>query len=148
MVDTKAEENGWNVPCLTLGELMFPSHPHVAAWHQSAEEYMMNTLCTAADLQDTNSVDGRLVKKWVLGRKPQPDFTLENHGFFHPSYVGCSSYFMTQGTMYFTYAGQPVPQAAAHHLLDTWGMFQKIILPGASRPARKAWIGNCTGCLS
>ena len=27
-LDTKAEENGWEVPCLVLGELMFPSHPH------------------------------------------------------------------------------------------------------------------------
>ena len=27
--------------------------------------------------------------------------------FFHPSYVGCSSYFMTQAAMYYTYAGRP-----------------------------------------
>jgi hypothetical protein len=31
--------------------------------------------------------------------------------------------------MYYTYAGRPVPQAATHHLLDTWRMFQTIILP-------------------
>jgi hypothetical protein len=127
--DTKAEENGWNVPPLVLGELMFPSHPRVAAWHESAEQYMMNTLCTAADLQDTNIVDGRPVKQWVLGANLQPDFTLENHGFFHPSYVACSSYFLTQAALYCTYAGRPVPQAALHHLLDTWNMFQTIILP-------------------
>jgi len=128
-LDTKAEENGWEVPSLVLGELIFPKHPHAAAWHETAVRYMMNTLCTADDLHDTNVVDGRAVNEWVGGANLQPDFTLENHNIFHPSYVGCSSYFMTQAAMYYTYAGQPIPQAASHHLMDTWRMFQTIILP-------------------
>lgn len=128
-LDTKAEENGWEVPCLVLGELMFPAHPHAAAWHETAQKYMMNTLCTADDLQDTSLVDGRAVNEWVKGANLQPDFTLENHNKFHPSYVGCSSYFLTQATMYYTYAGRPVPQAATHHLMDTWRMFQTVLLP-------------------
>jgi hypothetical protein len=128
-LDTKAEENGWEVPGLVLGELMFPNHPHAASWHETALKYMMNTLCTADDLQDTNLVDGRPVNRWVTGANLQPDFTLENHNFFHPSYVACSSYFLTQAAMYYTYAGQPIPQAAAHHLMDMWRMFQTVILP-------------------
>jgi len=130
-LDTKAEENGWNVPCLVLGELMFPSNPHAKLWHETAIKYMMNTLCTEADTHDTNMVDGRPVNKWVLGANLQPDYTLENHNIFHPSYVGCSSYFLTQAAIYYACAGQPVPQAATHHLMDTWRMFQTIILPWA-----------------
>ncbi|HEX3628563.1 MAG TPA: hypothetical protein VH280_24400 [Verrucomicrobiae bacterium] len=130
-LDTKAEENGWNIPLLCLGELMFPSNPHAALWHQTALKYMMNTLCTAADTNDTSLVDGRAVKDWVLGANLQPDYTLENHGIFHPSYVGCSSYFMTQAAMYYAYAGKDIPQAANHHLLDVWQMFRTIILPWA-----------------
>ena len=42
-LDTKAEENAWEVPCLVLGELMFPSDPRAAAWHETALKYMMNT---------------------------------------------------------------------------------------------------------
>jgi hypothetical protein len=128
-LDTKAEENGWNVPLLALGELMFPSNPHAALWHQTALKYMMNTLCTAADTNDTSRVDGREVKDWVLGANLQPDYTLENHNIFHPSYVGCSSYFLTQAALYYTYAGKAVPQAATHHLMDVWQMFRTIILP-------------------
>jgi hypothetical protein len=128
-LDTKAEENGWEVPALVLGELMFPSHPHAGAWHEAAVKYMMNTLSTAADLRDTSLVDGRAVNQWVKGANLQPDFTLENHNIFHPSYVACSSYFLTQAELYYSYAGRPIPQAATHHLTDTWLMFQKIILP-------------------
>lgn len=128
-LDTKAEENGWNVPLLCLGELMFPSNPHAALWHKTALKYMMNTLCTAADTNDTSIVDGRAVKDWVLGANIQPDYTLENHNIFHPSYVACSSYFLTQAQMYYTYAGKPIPQAATHHLMDVWRMYRTIILP-------------------
>ena len=111
-LDTKAQENAWEVPCLVVGELMFPAHPHAAAWHEAALKYMMNTLCTANDLEDTNVVDGRPVNQWLGGANLQPDFTLENHNIFHPSYVGCSSYFLTQAAMYYTYANRPIPQAA------------------------------------
>ena len=128
-LDTKAEENGWEVACLALGELMFSSHPHAAAWHETALKYMMNTLCTEADTHDTSLVDGRAVNQWVRGANVQPDFTLENHNIFHPSYVGCSSYFLTEAAMFYTYAGRPIPQAATHHLLDTWRMLQTIMLP-------------------
>jgi hypothetical protein len=128
-LDTKAEENGWEVPCLALGELIFPSHPHASLWHETALKYMMNTLCTEADTHDATPIDGRPVDQWVTGANLQPDFTLENHNIFHPAYVGCSSYFLTQAVMYYTYGARPVPQAATHHLIDTWHMFQSIILP-------------------
>lgn len=128
-LDTKAEENGWEVPPLVMATLMFPSHPHASDWQQTAYRYMMNTLCTEADTHDPSLVDGRPVSEWVKGANLQPDYTLENHNIFHPSYVGCSCYFLTQAVMYYTYAHHPVPQAATHHLMDTWKMFQTILLP-------------------
>lgn len=128
-LDTKAEENGWEVPPLVMGTLMFPSHPHAHDWQQTAYRYMMNTLCTEADTHDPSLVDGRPVSEWVKGANLQPDYTLENHNIFHPSYVGCSCYFLTQAVMYYTYARHPVPQAATHHLIDTWKMFQATLLP-------------------
>jgi hypothetical protein len=127
--DTKAEENAWEVPCLVLGELMFPSHPHAAAWHDAAVRYMMNTLCTDDDTRDTRLVDGRAVNQWIKAANLYPDFTLENHNRFHPSYVGCSCYFLTQAALYYTYAHRPIPEAAGHHLPETWRMFRSIILP-------------------
>jgi hypothetical protein len=108
---------------------MFPTHPHANTWHEAVVKYMMNTLCTDADTRDEELVDGRAVNQWVGGANLQPDFTLENHNIFHPSYVGCSCYFLTQAQMYYTFAGRPIPQAASHHLGDTWRMFQSILLP-------------------
>jgi hypothetical protein len=139
--DTKAEENGWNLTCIAMAANMFPNHPHRAAWHQKAIEYMMNTLSAPQDATNTTLVDGRSVSNWFSGANVHSDFTLENHGFFHPSYIACSSYFLTQAAMYYTYAHQPVPQAANHHLLETWHLFQKFILPNgeAAYPQGMDW---------
>ena len=127
--DTKAEENGWNLICISLAANMFPKHPHAAAWNEKVIEYMINTLSTPEDRTDKTIVDGKPVSAWFSGENIHSDFTLENHGFFHPAYVACSSYFLTQAAMHFTLANRPVPQAATHHLLDVWKMFQTIILP-------------------
>jgi len=129
--DTKAEENGWNMVCLAVAANLLPVHPHAAAWNEKAIEYMINTLSVPEDAHARQLVDGRPVSDWFAGANLQPDFTLENHNIFHPSYVACSSYFLTQAAMYYTYAHRPIPQAATHHLLDTWKMFQTITLPSA-----------------
>jgi hypothetical protein len=86
-LDTKAEENAWEVPCLVLSELMFSKNPDAASWRQAALKYMMNTLSTEADLRDTTLVDGRPLSAWVHGAKLHSDYTLENHDIFHPSYL-------------------------------------------------------------
>ncbi len=127
--DTKAEENGWTLICLSVTANMFPSNPHASAWNEKALEYMMNTLSAPRDMKDTTVTDGRPVNKWVLGPNLHPDYTLENHGIFHLSYVQCSSYFLTESAMHYVYAGKPVPEAARHHLMDTWHMFETFVLP-------------------
>lgn len=139
--DTKAEENGWNLVCLALAATMFPDNPHAKDWNEKAIEYAMNTLSAPQDANDKTLVDGRPVNEWFCGANVHPDFTLENHGFFHPGYVGCSSYFLTQTAMYYTFAHRPVPEAAMHHLMDEWKMFQGIILPNgeAACPQGMDW---------
>ena len=128
--DTKAEENGWDLTCIALAANMFPQNPHAAAWRNKAIEYMMNTLSAPQDETDQTIVDGKPVSEWFSGANVHPDFTLENHGFFHPGYVGCSSYFLTQTAMYFTYAHRPLPQAADHHLAGRCGAcFKESPLP-------------------
>jgi hypothetical protein len=104
--DTKAEETGWNMTCLAVAANFLPAHPHAAAWHEKAIEYMANTLSVPQDAQETRLLDGRPVRDRFAGANLHPDFTLENHNMFHPSYMACSSYFMTQAAMYYTYARQ------------------------------------------
>lgn len=127
--DTKAEENGWDLSCIALAPNMFPNHPHAAAWREKAIEYMMNVLSVGQDKKDKTIVDGRPVCEWNCTENLHPDFTLENHNVLHPSYIQCSSYFLTEAAMAYAYAHHPIPEAASHHLIDVWRMFQTILLP-------------------
>ncbi|HTA31660.1 MAG TPA: hypothetical protein VK731_14295, partial [Candidatus Cybelea sp.] len=148
--DTKAEENGWDLTCIALAGNMFPEHPHAAAWKKKAVEYMINTLSTPEDQDDQTVVDGRPVSEWFTGANLHPDFTLENHGFFHPSYIGCSCYFLTETAMYFTLGHQPIPAADTHHLMDTWRMYEGMLLPNgeAAYPQGMDWDLHGTPYLS
>ena len=126
--DTKAEENGWNLSCISIAANMFAAHPHAAAWDEKAKEYMMNTISVAHDEQDSTLVDGKSVREWVCTENVYPDFTLENHNILHPSYAG-SFHRLPASVMYSIYAGRPVPRAATHHVMDTWRMYQTMVLP-------------------
>jgi hypothetical protein len=127
--DTKAEENGWDQTCISLAAAMFPQHPNAAKWKQKSIEYMMNTVSVRRDLKDTTIVDRRPVKDWMNIPNYYPDFTLENHGIFHPSYTMVSPAEVGQGALFYAYAGLPIPQAAGHNLKQNWALLQTIMLP-------------------
>ena len=128
-VDTKAEENGWDQTVISLAAAMFPKQPNAPKWEQKSIEYMMNTVSVRRDLKDTTVVDGRPVKDWMSVPNYYPDFTLENHGFFHPSYTMVSPAEVGQGALFYAYAGRPIPQAAGHNLKQNWDLLQNIMMP-------------------
>lgn len=127
--DTKAEENGWDQICISLAANMFREHPNAARWEQKSIEYMMNTVSVPQDAKDETIVDGRPVKDWVSTANYHPDFTLENHGFFHPSYAMVSPAEVGQGAIFYAFARRPIPQAAGHNLNRNWMLLQNIMLP-------------------
>ncbi len=127
--NTRAEENGWDLTCIAAAASMFPDHPNAAKWRTKCIEYMMNTVSVAADEEDSTIVDGRPVRDWVCTVNYHPDFSLDNHGFFHPSYTMVSPAEVGTGALFFAYGGHPVPQASGHHLLDTWKCLQTIMMP-------------------
>lgn len=127
--DTKAEENGWDLTCIAAAANMFPNHPNADKWREKCIDYMMNTVSVAADKNDSSIVDGKPVNEWVCTANYHPDFSLENHGFFHPSYTMVSPAEVGLGALFFAYGKRPIPQAAGHHLMDSWNLLQEIMLP-------------------
>lgn len=127
--DTKAEENGWDQILISLAPNMLPDHPNAARWREKSIEWMMNTISAPQDVRNTTVVDGRPVNEWVSAVNTHPDFLLENHGFFHPSYTMVSPAEVGQGALFYAYAGNPVPEAAGHHLLDNWWALQEFMQP-------------------
>ena len=127
--DTKAEELGWDQICISLAANMLAGHPHVPQWREKSVEWMMNVLSVPKDAKDNRVVDGRQVREWVSTVNVHPDFTLENHGFFHPTYTMVSPAEVGQGAFMYAYAGNPIPEAAGHHLLENWRLLQHFMQP-------------------
>jgi hypothetical protein len=145
--DTKAEEVGWDLTCICLAANMFPEHPNAPRWREKSIEYMMNVVSVPRDSKDERIVDGRRVRDWVSTVNVHPDFTLENHGFLHPTYTMVSPAEVGQGAFFYAYAGRPIPQAAGHHLADNWRLLQEFMLPCGywAFPQGMDWALNSDG---
>lgn len=84
--DTKAEENGWEANVLAVAWSKYPDHPHAEQWREAMIRYGLNGYTVDADARDTTMLDGKRVCEWYAGTNLFPDFTLQNHHYFHTSY--------------------------------------------------------------
>lgn len=87
--DTKAEENGWDVGLLAAALGMFNSG-HNAKFFDRMRRIAINTFSIADDKKDRSVIDpGRdavAVADLYVGSNLYDDYTLQNHGYFHPGY--------------------------------------------------------------
>ena len=74
--DTKAEENGWDTNVLAVAAAFYPRHPHARQWQEQMELLAFN--CYTVDADSTHTL--------YVGTNLFPDFTLQNHNYFHTSY--------------------------------------------------------------
>jgi hypothetical protein len=77
--DTKSEENAWDTSIPTLAAAWMPDDSRARKWIETAKLYMANTYTVPSDSLGP-------MKKWIKTQTLFPSYTLENHGFFHPSY--------------------------------------------------------------
>ena len=126
--DTKAEENAWNSEVMVLAACMMPEHPNHAAWAEKAKEYMITALATPQDVDSDEIIDGKPLKDWVVGPNVHSDFTLENHGFFHPDYTSCY-YLSMQNLPVYAMAGEKAPQGMFHNVEALHDVLDFLTLP-------------------
>ncbi len=127
--DTKAEEIAWDLTASSSALLLMPDHANAAAWHQTVLRYGFNALAVEADKSSTQVADGKPLREWISTVQQNPDFTLENHGFFHPVYAMIAPATMAQAAVAYRLGGRPVPQALQHNVLKGWDMLRYVALP-------------------
>lgn len=127
--DTKAEENAWDLTAPAAALLLMPTNAHAAGWQDAVIKYGYNTLSVASDATSTLPADeGKTVRDWVSTTQLYPDFTLENHGIFHPVYTMIGPATNAQAAVSYMLGGQPIPRAVVFNILKGWGMLQYIAL--------------------
>ena len=85
--DTKAEENGWEVDVLAATLALFPNDELAPYWRERMYDFAINSYSHPDDEKDKTVVyKGRRVCELYRGANLYPDYTLQNHNYFHTSY--------------------------------------------------------------
>ncbi|MCM1451078.1 MAG: hypothetical protein NC102_02370 [Clostridium sp.] len=88
--DTKAEENGWEANILACALGLYPNDKLAKKWFDRLRAFAINSYSIATDAEDNSVIDpGRdkaTVAELYEGACLFPDYTLQNHGYFHTSY--------------------------------------------------------------
>ena len=113
--DTKAEEDNYEAQLLGLAVAMMPNHPNAAKWQRRNEDLLIADTATQADLNSSETINGRQLNQWLQGYNVQPDGTVQNHDILHPLYMTALDQSLQQvGT--FALAGKCAPDAVKHNV--------------------------------
>ena len=139
-LDTKAEENAWDAYLLAWAYCLQPDHPNAGEWLDAGKRFAVNTFTTDLDRVDTRLLDDRPVKDWVCTQTAHPDLTVENHGSFHPGYLGCGGLLLL-GRLAFTMTGRTPPPHYLHHIEDAWRILRRFFLTNGftAYPSGQDW---------
>lgn len=86
--DTQCEENAWVSEGISAAISIFPEHPHREKWRTGFIKWAINSSTTYLDRLNEDAYEGRSLRwDWFNTVTLHPDFTTENHGFVHPSYL-------------------------------------------------------------
>jgi hypothetical protein len=136
--DTKAEENGWDTNILAVAASMFPEEKNAEAWTLRCKQFAMNTYSVASDIYRKDPVndvvDGKTVADWHIGGNLFPDYALENHNFFHTSYLNIPIQEMSESLLAYkamqnqTTPAFAVPNALKHNVAGVWNSMLKELI--------------------
>jgi len=133
--DTKAEENGWDTNILAIAAALYPEEMNAEAWTLKCKQFAVNTYSVDADAYRNDSVkdlvDGRTIAEWHIGGNLFPDYALENHHFFHTSYLNVPIQELSESLLAYkalqnaTNPVFPIPNALRHNVRNVWNSMLK-----------------------
>jgi hypothetical protein len=139
--DTKAEENAWDSHTLALAAAWMTNDANADLWLDAAKRYLVNTHTVA----DTS---GDPLKSWVTTVTHYPDFSLENHGFYHPGYKAASGELVADSLLMARLANSRIASQmqpfAEHNVLAAWTNLTHVLLDSGEMafPAGEDWDMN------
>jgi hypothetical protein len=114
--DTKMEDNSVAASLLSIAVAMFDSDPNADEWAEDAKLIAMNAQGRAADESDSTLVDGVAVSSWIQEVNVFDDFTVHNHGLFHPTYMLANA----SPIVYYAHRSFSIPDAFKFRMAEGW----------------------------
>jgi hypothetical protein len=153
--NTRAEENGWDTHALALALALDAQSTRSATWWRALRDYAANTHSVKADRLSTAKLGDENVRDVVRTANFLDDFTLDNHGFFHPDYVQVSGQELGEAWVILAlgdarsgtdYARRFEPYAV-HHVADVWDrVMSRLLTPNGEFvfPQGNDWTFHCS----
>jgi hypothetical protein len=153
--DTGAEENAWNTAAPAVALALAPNDPRADNWYKALRVYATNVYSHPADRTSTATVGADKVSDLVSTANIFDDYTLENHGFFHPDYVQASGESLGEAWLYLaladrihgTHRADDFKPYAMHHVRDVWEKVGRpLMLPSGELafPCGNDWTFHCS----
>jgi hypothetical protein len=138
--DTKSEENAWHCLILDAAMLLLPDDPRREKWEAALRNYAISAFLRPADRHSSHIVDGRPVSEQYGGANVLDDFTLENHGFVHPDYMG-SFGFTIACALDYAMSGRTPPESLFFNARQIYENLKWFYLPdgGCVYPNGEDW---------
>jgi hypothetical protein len=136
--DTKAEENGWDSNTPALAGAWLSTNPNAGLWLTGAKKYLANTYTVA-------NTSGDPIASWITTVTLYPDYALENHGFYHPTYQMVAGMSLGDSLLMARLANPSIAtqlQAfAEHNVLNVWSNENHLVLDSGefAAPAGLDW---------
>ena len=125
--DTKAEENGWDSNVLSLGAAWMNSNSNAPLWLTAAKKYLANSYTVANTNGDPLSPVDQQHRHHAY-----PDFAIENHGFYHPTYQMVAGMSMGDSLLMARLSNPTIAtqlQAfAEHNILNIWSNENHLVM--------------------
>ncbi|MGI8905667.1 MAG: hypothetical protein ACR2IE_04155 [Candidatus Sumerlaeaceae bacterium] len=153
--DTGAEENGWNTAAPALALALAPKDPRGDTWWRALKVYALNTYSHPSDRTSTATVGTDIISELVSTASLLPDWTMFNHGFFHPDYVQVSGQHLGEAwlilalgdRLHVTKRAEEFRPYALHHVRDVWEKIARpLLLPSGefAFPNGNDWTFHCS----
>ncbi len=88
--NTMAEENGWDACVLAAYVGLFPDHSLSPVFFNKLRRVAVNVLSHKSDTKNNSVIDTHIdsmrIRNFHVGNNLFADYTLQNHGYFHPGY--------------------------------------------------------------
>ncbi|TNJ60023.1 hypothetical protein FE784_36685 [Paenibacillus hemerocallicola] len=127
--DTQAEENSWVAQGVAAAADMFPDHPRSGHWRRRFRKWAANSVTVSrdryrADFQAHTERTHGVPVPFISTSTLHPDYTTENHGFVHPTYLALGINQRASHALFSLMSGTPAEPFA---LMNNGELYDRVI---------------------
>jgi len=131
-VDSKAEENAQDAMLIAWAINLCPHHPNITQWEETLKTWAVNIDSSVHDGADHSEYFGASIADAVTTCNLFPDFTAENHGFFHPDAISYGMWLVLAMAAYTFQRRDPPKYLARKNHQRTFDILIRFCLPNGT----------------